>query len=89
MTSGNEGGTGTLQAPSGVWPMQPVKLRFLPQWLLPFHSALQLSKLVTISWELSSIPLCLPKAQGIPVTTCRTISILFHPTPNPKIVPLS
>lgn len=57
MTASNEGGTGTLQGPSGVGPMQSVKLSFLPLWLLPFHSALQLSEQVTTSWELSSVPL--------------------------------
>lgn len=35
MTAANEGGTGTLQGPSGVGPIQSVKVSFLPQWLLP------------------------------------------------------
>lgn len=86
MTAAKEGGTGTLQGPSGVGPIQSVKVSFLPQWLLPFHSALQLSKLVTTSWELSSVPLF----SQSPRDSCYNLQETLHfvsPRPQPQAFP--
>lgn len=83
MTAANEGGTGTLQGPSGVGPVQSVKLNFLPQWLLPSHPALQFSKLVPTSWELSSVPL-FSQSPGDSCYNLQENSILFHSTPQSR-----